>query len=516
MIPRVLFVAAEAIPLAKTGGLGDVVTALAIALHERGIDVTVIMPGYAQALDQIRSARQIGVFEDLPGGPAQLLHGLMPDSELPVVLLRNDAMYCRPGGPYQQPDGREFGDNAIRFGALCHAAARIGLGETRIDPPQVVHAHDWHAGLTPLLMTERAERLGLTRAATVSTIHNLAFQGNFSLDLCDALGIEPSHRGADGVEFWNQLSFLKAGLAFADRITTVSHTYAEEILTPRFGCGLEGILNARRELLSSVANGIDTDVWDPARDKLIPANYTPSDLKGKVTCKKGLQQLFGLAPDPFAPVIAQGSRLTGQKMADTAIDAVESLLTQYPRMQFAALGTGEHGLEQRYRDFAARHPGRVGVVIGYDERSAHTLHAGADMLLHGSRFEPFGLTPVYSMRYGTVPIASRVGGLVDTICDHGPSEEPVTGATGFLFDGDSPNDMAQAISRALDAFEKPRTWREMQRDGMRGEYGWKASAGQYIDLYQTATKGRGRGAFRLPPAHDSTTDKTAATAKKRA
>ncbi len=515
MIPRVLFVAAEAIPLAKTGGLGDVVTALALALHERGVDVTVVIPGYSQALDQIRTPRQIAVFDDLPGGAAQLLHGLMPDTELPVVLLRNDGLYCRAGGPYQQPDGHEFGDNAIRFGALCHAAARIGLGETRIDAPQVVHVHDWHAGLTPLLMAKRGAKLGLNPAASVATIHNLAFQGNFSLDFAGALGLDAEDMAA--VEFWNQLSFLKAGLASADRITTVSHSYAQEILTPRFGCGLEGLLNARSSLLSSVPNGIDTDVWDPTQDVLIPATYTTADLKGKLACKRGLQQAFGLTPDPFAPVIAQGSRLTGQKMADTAIDAIELLLAEHPRMQFAALGTGDLALEQRYRDFAARHPGRVGVIIGYDERSAHMLHAGADMLLHGSRFEPFGLTPVYSMRYGTVPIASRVGGLIDTIKDHGPSEEPVEGATGFLFDGDSATDIAGALRRALAAFERPRTWREMQRDGMRGEYGWKASAGQYTELYQLATKGRGRGAFRLPPVQDSTAaDKQAATAKKRA
>jgi starch synthase len=378
-----------------------------------------------------------------------------------------------------------------------------------------VHVHDWHAGLTPLLMAKRGAKLGLNPAASVATIHNLAFQGNFSLDFAGALGLDAEDMAA--VEFWNQLSFLKAGLASADRITTVSHSYAQEILTPRFGCGLEGLLNARSSLLSSVPNGIDTDVWDPTQDVLIPATYTTADLKGKLACKRGLQQAFGLTPDPFAPVIAQGSRLTGQKMADTAIDAIELLLAEHPRMQFAALGTGDLALEQRYRDFAARHPGRVGVIIGYDERSAHMLHAGADMLLHGSRFEPFGLTPVYSMRYGTVPIASRVGGLIDTIKDHGPSEEPVEGATGFLFDGDSATDIAGALRRALAAFERPRTWREMQRDGMRGEYGWKASAGQYTELYQLATKGRGRGAFRLPPVQDSTAaDKQAATAKKRA
>ncbi len=513
MIPRVLFVAAEAIPLAKTGGLGDVVTALARAVHDRGVEATVLIPGYPQALEKAQALRPVATLDDIPGGPVQLLHGTMPDCDVPVVLVRNDLLFAREGGPYQDPHGHEFGDNAIRFGALCHAASVLALGETRLNAPDVLHAHDWHAALSPLLMQQRALRTGKTAVTSVTTIHNLAFQGNFPLHFAGALGIEP--RFMDGVEFWGQLSFLKAGLAYSSRITTVSHSYEEEILTPRFGCGLEGLLGARRDVLSSVANGIDTDTWNPATDQLIPARYTPSDLKGKVASKRGLQQLFGLTVDPFAPVIAQGSRLTGQKMADVAIDALEMILAEHPRVQFVALGSGDADLERRYHEFAARHPGRVGVIIGYDERTAHVLHAGADILLHGSRFEPFGLTPVYSMRYGTVPIASRVGGLIDTITDHGPNKTPVAGATGFLFDGDRPQDMADAIWRALHAFEQPRTWRKMQRDGMLGDHGWRASAEQYIDLYREMTEGSGRGRFKVAAPIDVVLPATATSSEKK-
>lgn len=516
MIPRVLFVAAEAIPLAKTGGLGDVVTALARGLHDRGIEATVLIPGYPQALEKARGLRQLAALDDVPGGPAQLLSGTMPDSDVPVVLVRNDALFARPGGPYQDTSGHEFADNAIRFGALCHAASRVALGETRLSAPDVLHAHDWHAGLSPLFMQQRAALSGKPVVPSVTTIHNLAFQGNFGLHFAAELGVE--ERNMAGVEFWGQLSFLKSGLAFSSRVTTVSHSYEEEILTSRFGCGLEGLLNARRDVLSSVPNGIDTDTWNPATDELIPARFTTSDLKGKVASKRGLQQLFGLNLDPFAPVVAQGSRLTGQKMADVAIDALEIILAEHPRVQFVALGSGDGDLERRYREFALRHPGRVGVIIGYDERTAHVLHAGADMLLHGSRFEPFGLTPVYSMRYGTVPIVSRVGGLIDSINDHGPGKDPLPGATGFLFDGDTPNDMAEAIRKALLAFGQPRTWREMQRDGMQGDHGWSASAEQYIDLYRSMTEASGRGSFKVAAPIDVVIPQATSTSsqKKRA
>lgn len=510
---RVLFVAAEALPLAKTGGLGDVVSALAVALGARGAEITLLLPGYPQALDEARSLRQIGQFDDLPGGSGQLLCGRMPDSELGVVLLRMDHLYRRAGNPYQDENGFEFPDNAVRFAALSQAGARISDGQSRLEAPDIVHAHDWHAGLTPLYM----RRFGAHAVPSMLTIHNLAFQGNFPLEVAPAIDVDAQYLGSDGIEFWGQLSFLKAGIRYADRITTVSHSYAEEILTPEFGCGLEGLLSARRDRLSAVPNGIDTVVWDPSRDPMIAATFSAGDMKGKLACKRALQQTFGLHIDPFAPLLGLGSRLTEQKMGDVACAALDQLLRENTRLQVAVLGSGDPTLENRLRELAQRYPGRAGVIIGYDEKTAHGLHAGADMLLHGSRFEPFGLTPIYAMRYGTVPIASRVGGLIDTIVDRGTEQEPQPGASGFLFDGDAVEAMVDVIRRALVAFETPRIWRALQQSGMRGDYGWDTSAQRYVDLYHSMTEDRPNGSFKVSIEEFSPVDKTqASTAKKRA
>lgn len=510
---RVLFVAAEALPLAKTGGLGDVVSALAVALGARGVEVNLLLPAYPQALDEARGLRQIGQFDQLAGGSGQLLHGCMPDSDLPVTLLRMDQLYGRAGNPYQDENGVEFSDNAVRFAALCQAAALISDGQSRLEAPHIVHAHDWHAGLTPLYM----RRFGPAALPSLITIHNLAFQGNFPIEVAKAIDVDSEYLGSDGVEFWGQLSFLKAGIRYADRITTVSYSYAEEILTPEFGCGLEGLLSARRDRLSAVPNGIDTLLWDPSRDPLIAAPFDANDMKGKLTCKRALQQTFGLQIDPFAPILGLGSRLTTQKMGDVACEALDELLRENTRLQIAVLGTGDADLENRFRELANRYPARAGVIIGYDEKTAHGLHAGADMLLHGSRFEPFGLTPVYAMRYGTVPIASRVGGLIDTIVDRGSAEEPADHASGFLFDGDAVGAMVDVVRRALVAFETPRIWRALQQTGMRGDYGWDTSAERYVALYRSMTEDHPDGSFKVPLKEFAPVQKTQAlTAKKRA
>lgn len=510
MNPKVLFVAAEAIPLAKTGGLGDVVSALAATLQGLDVEVTILLPAYPEALSLAKDLETVDTLLDLPGGNATLLHGSMPDTGVPVLLLRNDALYERSGGPYLDEDGREYPDNATRFAALSQAGAWIASGSTRRPPPRLVHAHDWHAALVPLYMRQRQA----SRTSSVLTIHNLAFQGNFPLANAAALGIHPEFLGTEGVEFWGQMSFMKAGLQFADGITTVSESYAEEILTPQFGCGLEGLLMARREHLVAVPNGIDTMTWDPKSDPLIAANFSENDLKGKATCKRALQQTFGLQADPFAPVLALGSRLTEQKMADVALTTLAAMMVERPRLQVAVLGTGEGHLESRFLRLALEFPARVGVHIGYDERTAHGLHAGADMLLHGSRFEPFGLTPVYAMRYGTVPIASRVGGLRDSIVDRGSQSGPAAGASGFLFDGEDAGAMTQAVRRALDSFDHPRSWRAMQRAGMAGDHGWHRSAKRYLKLYDALSRRAGNGPFYVSPDPDDAIAESLSSAKK--
>jgi len=489
---RVLLVASEAVPLVKTGGLADVITALAGVLIEHGVDATILMPAYPAALDGAVGLRQIGqLLDDLPGGSGRLLLGTMPGSGVPVLLLDTERFRSRTGNPYVNDDGNEYDDNALAFGDLAHAAVHICAGRTMLPAPHVVHANDWHAGLIPLLLRAR----GIATAGSALTIHNLAFQGNCDIGLAARLGVPADMLHADGVEFWGRLSFMKAGLLCADRITAVSDTYAEEILTPRFGHGMDGLLNARRDALVAIPNGVDTGTWSPAHDALIARPFSVNDLAGKAACKRDLQKRFGLPVEPFAPLVALGSRITHQKMADVALEALPRLLDAHPRMQVVVMGRGEHGYEDRFRQLAAACPERVAAHIGHDEKLAHALHAGADMLLHGSRFEPFGLTPIYAMLYGTIPVASRVGGLCDTVSDAGDAGAPGEFANGVLFDGDSADDMVAAMERALALFAQGAHWQRMQRNAMQADFSWYAPARKYLRMYADIAPPRARALF---------------------
>jgi starch synthase len=452
---------------------------LASALREQGIDAAILMPGYPAALDGAGALQQVAQLEHLPGGPGRLLRGHMADG-IPLLLLDTEHFRTRTANPYVDRQGSEYADNAICFASLAHAAVSICAGKTSLPVPHVVHANDWHAGLIPALM--RLE--GITDVGSILTIHNLAFQGNYPLELAPALGISADMLSPDALEFWGQISFLKAGIRFADRITTVSRSYAREILTPRFGHGMDGVLNTRKDVLVPIPNGVDVNLWNPGSDSLIARNFNAHDMKGKGACKRDLQMLFGLPPEPFAPVLAIGSRITHQKMADVALQALPIILERHPRLQLAVLGCGDHAYEQGFAQLAGQFPGRVGVHIGYDERLAHALHSGADMLLHGSRFEPFGLTPIYSMRYGTIPIGSRVGGLIDTIIDAGAAGQPPQGANGVLFDGEEPQDMVAAVERAFELFGRGPEWQAMQRSAMAADFSWSGPAAQYIKLYE--------------------------------
>lgn len=481
MKPRVLFVAAEAVPLAKTGGLADVIGALADALQRRGIDMTVLLPAYPSAIEaagRLRPGEPLPARAGLPSS-TRLLLGTMPGSDVGVALLDAPELFDRPGSPYLDAQGHEFADNARRFAALCQTAVQIAAGHTEVAVPDLVHVHDWHAGLVPLLL----KRAGLAQPVAL-TIHNLAFQGVFPKDVGSTLGLPDDWASDPTLDFWGQLSFMKAGLEHADRITTVSPSYAREILTERFGHGLDGVLRHRQDRLGAIRNGVDTETWDPGRDESIARTYSVRDPGGRQQCKRALQNQFGLQVDPFAPVLALGSRITTQKMADVALAALQRVLESNARVQVAVLGCGDAALEQGFRELANRWRGRVGVHIGYSEPLAHALHAGADLLLHGSRFEPFGLTPVYAMRYGCVPVVSRVGGLMDTVIDAGSFDRPVANATGFTFEGDTAEAMHAAIDRALQWFARPAAWRLLQRHGMKGDFGWETPADQYVALYR--------------------------------
>lgn len=494
MSARVLIVSSEAVPLIKTGGLADVITSLARALRKNGIDATVMMPGYPHAIERTTDVQELGVLDGLCDGPGRLLYGMMPEGDVPVVLLETRGFAARSGNPYVDGHGQEHPDNALCFGALAQAAVAICAGETALPAPHVVHANDWHAGLIPLLLRLK----GIGEVGTLFTIHNLAFQGNYALEFAPALGIPSQLLTSDGIEFWGTLSFLKAGIRYADRVSTVSESYASEILTPRYGHGMDGLLNARGGDLVAIRNGVDTATWDPAHDSLIARPFAFPDMRGKVACKRDLQLLFNLPHDPFAPLLAIGSRITHQKMADVAAAALPYVLKQHPRMQLVVLGCGEHRYEEGFVELARRFPGQAAVHIGYDERRAHALHAGADMLLHGSRFEPFGLTPLYSMRYGTIPIASRVGGIIDTIADAGLAGTPAADAVGILFDGEEPEAMRAAIERALALYESPSEWHAMQRNAMSADYSWAAPARAYITVYRDIAAEADRGLFMEP------------------
>ena len=510
---RVLLVASEAVPLIKTGGLADVITALAAVLIEHGVDATILMPAYPGAVERAVGLRQIGqLFDDLPGGSGRLLLGTMPGSRLPVLLLDTERFQRRGGDPYVNEDGNEYDDNALAFGDLAEVAVRICAGQTMVPAPHVVHANDWHAGLVPLLLKTR----GIDTVGSALTIHNLAFQGNVDMGLAGRLGVPADMLGADGVEFWGRLSFIKAGILCADRITAVSDTYAAEILTPRFGHGLDGLLASRRDVLLAIPNGVDTRVWNPATDTLTARQFSSADMSGKAACKRDLQKLFGLPVEPFAPVLALGSRMTHQKMADVALDALPQLLARHERLQVVVLGRGDHGYESRFQQLAADYPARVAVRIGYDEKLAHALHAGADMLLHGTRFEPFGLTPIYAMLYGTIPVASRVGGLCDTVADVGAADAPDESANGVLFDGDGAGDMATAVERALALFGQGRHWQRLQQNAMRADFSWYGPARKYLRMYADIAPAGARTLFESTLLPRASTSDSAAAASKRA
>jgi starch synthase len=482
---RILFVTSEYHPLIKTGGLADVSAALPAALSERGIDIRVMMPGYSDALDRVDHVGSPIPLGDLPGEDrARLLPARSPDSGMPLWLVDCPSLYRRNAGPYQDSDGRDWPDNDLRFAALCHAAARVAGGTAGLDwRPDLIHTNDWHTGLVPLLLADSAR----SRPPVVFTIHNLAFQGLFTADGLPRLGLPADTFSPEGIEFYGRISFLKAGLCYADRLTTVSRTYAREILTPEFGCGLDGLLRQRYRHLLGIPNGADYSLWDPAEDPSLPRPYNLAELGGKRGCKEVLQGELGLDGEPETPVFAFLSRLTEQKMADTVADAVPWLIAA--GAQFALHGQGDRALEERFKALAELYPGRVSVQVGYEERSARRLLAGADILLHPSRFEPFGLVPIYALRYGTLPLVRKVGGLADSVVDGSTSN--VDGeATGFAYSGDTLEDLLGCLRRALDMFRQPVAWRRMQRHAMRQDFGWREPAEEYLELYRTLTEFR--------------------------
>lgn len=476
---RVLSAASEAFPLVKTGGLADVVGALPKALAAEDVAVTTFVPGYPAVLQALPRATPVLVLDDVFGASARVL-AAPGASGTDVFVLDAPHLFARPGNPYTGPDGRDWPDNAQRFAAFARAAARIATGAVRGYRPDVVHAHDWQAGLIPAYLRYASE--AAPPPPSVVTVHNLAFQGLFPRELLGELGLPPAAFTVDGVEYFGQIGYLKAGLQFADRITTVSPTYALEITTRDGGMGLDGLLRARANVLSGILNGIDVEVWDPATDAHLAANYDAAKPGARSANTAALQARLGLNADPNAFCVGVVSRLTEQKGLDLLIDALPHLLAT--GAQLAMLGAGDAALERAFAGAAKTSPGRVGVEIGYDESLAHQIQAGAHALLVPSRFEPCGLTQLCALRYGAVPVVARVGGLADTIVDANEAALTAGVATGIQFAPPSRDALEHALSRAAALFRDRATWERMRANGMRADVSWTHPARRYANLYR--------------------------------
>ncbi len=471
-----LSVASEIYPLVKTGGLADVVGALPRALAREGIEMRTLVPGYPAVREALDGAETVHTFPDLHGGSARLLAGRAAGLEL--FALDAPHLYARPGNPYTSPDGKDWPDNARRFAALAQCAAAIARGAVAAFTPQVAHAHDWQAGLVPAYL-----RFGPRCACkSVLTVHNLAFQGTFPRELLAPLGLPPASFGVDGVEYYGSIGYLKAGIALADRITTVSPTYAGEIRTADAGMGLDGLLRKRADRLSGILNGIDTDVWNPATDPHIAARFDPHRLGERVANKAALQTRLGLATEPGALVFGVVSRLTWQKGIDVIVEALPVLLRG--RTQLVLLGAGDAPLEQALKTAAREHAGRVGVVLGYDEALAHQIQAGIDALLMPSRFEPCGLTQLIALRYGVIPVVPRVGGLADTVIDANEMALASGAGTGVQFSPVSREQLELAIARVRGLARNRATWRHLQTRAMATDVSWSRPARRYAALYR--------------------------------
>jgi starch synthase len=492
---RVLFVSSEAYPLVKTGGLADVSAALPMALADLGVDVRLVMPGYDQALSAAANkVTQHKLGE--AGSPTQLVSARMPDTGLPVWLVDNPSLFRRSGGPYQDESGQDWPDNARRFSHFSEVVARIAADDAGLDwRPDLVHANDWHTGLVPLLLQDWP-----ARPATLFTIHNLAYQGVFPASTLADLALPGDVFTPEGIEFYGQVSFLKAGIRYSDRLSTVSPSYAREIMTPEQGCGLDGLLRARARYLHGILNGVDYRLWNPGDDPHLAEGFTAHDLSGKRACKAELQRELGLDTDPDVPLIVSLSRITHQKMADVVLDALPAILDR--PVQFALLGDGDRGMLNRFAEIARNCPGRFAAHSGYTEPGAHRLLAGGDLLLHPSRFEPCGLTPLYALCYGTLPIVSAVGGLTDTIADATPAALRRGTATGFVFREATVSAMLDGLDRALALYRQPIAWRRMQMTAMAQDFSWDASARRCLAVYRKLAPHAGRPAISEEPMRE--------------
>jgi starch synthase len=473
---KVLSVASEIFPLVKTGGLADVAGALPGALAREEIETRTLVPAYPAVAAKLSDVSTTRVYADLFGGPARVLAG--KGAGLELFAIDAPHLFDRPGNPYLGPDGLDWPDNARRFAALGRVGADIGLGAIDAFRPQVVHAHDWQAALALAYL----HYAGGPRPGAVITIHNIAFQGHFPASIFGELGLPANAFTIDGVEYFGGVGYLKAGLLLADRITTVSPTYAREIMTPEFGMALDGLLRTRAAVIQGIANGIDDTIWNPETDAALAQNYSALRIDMRVRNKTAVQTQMGLAPGLTRPLFGVVSRLSDQKGLDLLLEALPGLVAKGG--QLALLGSGDRPLETGFTAAAAARPDSVGCVIGYDEKLAHLFQAGADFIVVPSRFEPCGLTQLCALRYGAVPVVARVGGLADTVIDANAAATAAGVATGVQFYPPSAEALAYALDRALEISREPPIARRLRLNGMRSDVSWRGPAQRYAALYR--------------------------------
>lgn len=480
---NVLSVTPEIYPLVKTGGLADVAGALPIALAGKGVAVRTLLPGYPAVMAAFKKKKAALSYPALQGGKASVHAAAV--AGLDLLVLDAPHLFDRPGGPYGDAAGADWQDNWRRFAALGRVGADIAAGAIQGYVPQVVHAHDWQSAMAPAYM-----RYG--RAAgtpSVVTVHNLAFQGQFPAGIFDELGLPAEAMAIDGVEYYGGVGFLKAGLQAASAITTVSPTYAREIATPEFGMGLDGLIRQRADDLHGIVNGIDVEIWNPAADTHLAAPYSARTLRARRANKAAVEERFSLPRDD-SPILCVVSRLTWQKGIDVLAAAVDGIVASGVRL--AVLGSGDSGLEGMLLAAAARHRGRVGVVVGYDEKLSHLMQGGCDAIVVPSRFEPCGLTQLYGLRYGCVPVVARTGGLADTVIDANEAALSAGVATGFQFAPDDAGALLHAVRRLADAYQNPVMWASIQRQGMKADLSWDRSAEKYAALYRSLLSRKAR------------------------
>ena len=464
----------------KTGGLGEVAATLPAALRAAGVDARILVPAYPAVRAALRAAHATAEVAR-PGGafpPAQVLAGTTA-AGVPVFAVDCPALYARSGDPYCDVRGRDWPDNHLRFGLLAKVAAGIALGLPGIEwAPQLVHCNDWHTGLAPAYL-HFAEAV---HVRSVFTIHNIAFQGLFPREALAQLALPPRAFAMDGVEYHGKLSFMKAGIQYADALTTVSPTHAREIQSEELGFGLGGLLRHRAPQLSGILNGLDTELWNPATDVHLAQRYDSATLEAKAANKSALQQRMKLKVDGEIPLLGVVSRLTHQKGLDVLIAAAREVMNL--PAQLVVLGSGDHALERQFSAMARTHRGRCAAIIGYDEALAHLIEAGADIFVMPSRYEPCGLNQMYSLRYGTPPVVRATGGLADTVVDCNAATLAAGTANGFVFTEATPQALLAALERAVSTWRNRAQWRELQRNGMRLDFSWQTSAQRYCDLYR--------------------------------